>query len=158
MCAKLLPSSVRGILMTLWYGTLLARLWPLARCHRHHRHCHGHRCCGSPLLRFAIMPLPPHLKDQLSLFDFLSGFQENEEFVTYFNFLGVDFGAAFTLHFILIMFVWGHLNTTIYHVSFLLSVCFSDVGATEGIDNLTAYFLRRMLISCVGIGISHVPG
>jgi hypothetical protein len=50
----------------------------------------------SPLLRFAIMPLPPHLKDQLSLFDFLSGFQEDAEFVTDFNFLRVDFGAAFT--------------------------------------------------------------
>jgi hypothetical protein len=49
----------------------------------------------SPLLRFAIMPLPPHLEDQLSLFDFLSGFQEDAEFVTNFNFLGVDFGAAF---------------------------------------------------------------
>jgi hypothetical protein len=41
------------------------------------------------------MPLPPHLEDQLSLFDFLSGFQEDAEFVTNFNFLGVDFGAAF---------------------------------------------------------------
>jgi hypothetical protein len=49
-----------------------------------------------PLLRFAIMPLPPHLEDQLSLFDFLSGFQEDAEFVTGFDFLGVDFGAAFT--------------------------------------------------------------
>jgi hypothetical protein len=50
----------------------------------------------SPLLRFAIMPLPPHLEDQLSLFDFLSGFQEDAEFDTNFNFLGVDFGVAFT--------------------------------------------------------------
>jgi hypothetical protein len=50
----------------------------------------------SPLLRFAIMPLPPHLEDQLSSFDFLSVFQEDAEFVTDFDFLGVDFGAAFT--------------------------------------------------------------
>jgi hypothetical protein len=42
------------------------------------------------------MPLPPHLEDQLSLFVFLSGFQEDAEIVTNFNFLGVDFGAAFT--------------------------------------------------------------
>jgi hypothetical protein len=42
------------------------------------------------------MPLPPHPKDQLSSFDFLSGFQEDAEFVTDFNFLGVDFGAALT--------------------------------------------------------------
>ena len=42
------------------------------------------------------MPLPPHLEDQLSLFDFLSGFQEDAELVTVFDFLGVDFGAAFT--------------------------------------------------------------
>jgi hypothetical protein len=62
------------------------------------------------------------------------------------------------IHLILILFVQGHLNTTIYPVSFLLSVCFSDVGATGGIGDLTAYFLRRMLRSCVGIGISHVPG
>jgi hypothetical protein len=28
-----------------------------------------------PLLHFAIMPLPPHLEDQLSLFDFYLGFK-----------------------------------------------------------------------------------
>ena len=52
----------------------------------------------SPLLYFSIMPSPPHLnlEDKLSLFDFLSGFQEDAEFVTNFNFLGVDFGDAFT--------------------------------------------------------------
>jgi hypothetical protein len=49
-----------------------------------------------PLLRFAIMPLPPHLEDQLSLFDFLSGFEEDAEFVTDFDVLRVNFGAAFT--------------------------------------------------------------
>jgi hypothetical protein len=45
---------------------------------------------------FAIMPLPTHLKDPLSLFDFLSGFQEDAEFATNFDFIGMDFGADFT--------------------------------------------------------------
>ncbi len=48
MCAELSPSSVRGTSMTLWYGTLLARLWPLARCHRHHCRRHGHPCYVLP--------------------------------------------------------------------------------------------------------------
>ncbi len=52
MCAKLSPSSVCGTSMTLWYGTLLARLWPLARCHPHHRHHHGRRCCVLPSCLF----------------------------------------------------------------------------------------------------------
>jgi hypothetical protein len=50
----------------------------------------------TPRSPLPIMPLPPHLEDQLSLFDFLSGFQEDAKFVTNFDFLGVDFGAAFT--------------------------------------------------------------
>ncbi len=42
------------------------------------------------------MPLPPHIKDQLALFDFLSGFHEDAEFVANFDFLGIEFAAAFT--------------------------------------------------------------
>ena len=49
-----------------------------------------------PLLLFAVMPLPPHLEDPLSLFDVLSGFQEDAEFATNFNFIGTDCGADFT--------------------------------------------------------------
>jgi hypothetical protein len=41
------------------------------------------------------MPLPPHLKDPLSLFDVLSGFQEDAEFATNFDFIGTEFGADF---------------------------------------------------------------
>ncbi len=97
------------------------------------------------------------------MFDFLSVFQEDAEFVTDFDFLGVDLVllSRSRMHLTLILLVQGHLNMTIYLVSFMLSVCFSDVNATEGSDNLndlTAYFLRRMLKSRAGIGISHVPG
>jgi hypothetical protein len=49
-----------------------------------------------PLLLFATMPLPPHLEDPLSLFDVLSGFQEDAEFAPNFDFIGTDFGADFT--------------------------------------------------------------
>ena len=42
------------------------------------------------------MPLPPHLEDPLSLFDVLSGFQEDAEFATNFDFIGTEFGADFT--------------------------------------------------------------
>ncbi len=42
------------------------------------------------------MPLPPHLEDPLSSFDVLSGFQEDVEFATNFDFIGMDFGADFT--------------------------------------------------------------
>ena len=48
MWAKLSPSSVRGTLVTLWYGTILACLWPLACCHCHCRCRHGCRCCVLP--------------------------------------------------------------------------------------------------------------
>ncbi len=43
------------------------------------------------------MPLPPHLEDLLSSFDDLSGFQEDAEFATNFDFIEMDFGADFTL-------------------------------------------------------------
>jgi hypothetical protein len=49
-----------------------------------------------PLLLLAVMPLPPHPKDLLSLFDVLSGFQEDSEFTPNFDFIGTDFGADFT--------------------------------------------------------------
>ncbi len=65
------------------------------------------------------------------------------------------------MHLTLILLVQGHLNTIIYLVSFMLSVCFSDVDATEGsddLDDLTAFLLKRMLRNHAGIGISHVPG
>jgi hypothetical protein len=41
------------------------------------------------------MPLPPLLKDPHSLFNFLSGFQDDAEFGMSFEFLDVDFGADF---------------------------------------------------------------
>jgi hypothetical protein len=48
-----------------------------------------------PLLLFAVMPLPPHLEDPLSLFDVLSGFQEDAKFAANFDFIGKDFVADF---------------------------------------------------------------
>jgi hypothetical protein len=73
--------------------TLLSCLWPLAHYHCHHRHRHGRRCC------FSLSCLSPHTsRDPLSLFVFLSGFQEDAECTTNFNFLGMDFGADFTFN------------------------------------------------------------
>jgi hypothetical protein len=113
-----------------------------------------------PLMRFAVMPLPPHLEDPLSLFDVLSRFQEDAEFATNFDFIGMDFGADFTFEdaFDLILLILGHLNTAIYLVNFLLSVCCSYGNATEGSVKIIAYFARRTLRSHVGTGISHIPG
>jgi hypothetical protein len=42
------------------------------------------------------MPLLPLLKDPHSLFNFLSGFQDDAEFGMSFDFLDLDFGADFT--------------------------------------------------------------
>ncbi len=51
---------------------------------------------GAVVFAEPLMPLPPLLEDPHSLYNFLSGFQDDAEFGTAFDFLDVDFGADFT--------------------------------------------------------------
>ena len=62
------------------------------------------------------------------------------------------------MHLISIPLVLGHLNGTLYLVSFLLSVCCGYSNATEGSAKITAYFARRTLRSHVGTVFSHATG
>jgi hypothetical protein len=78
--------------------------------------------------------------DHPNSFDFFSGFQDDTEFVPVADFLGPDSMLILVtgMHLISIPLVLGHLNTTMFHVSFLLSVGEADLERSDGrIDYLT---------------------
>ena len=112
-----------------------------------------------PLLLFAIMPLPPHLKDPLSSFDFLSRFQEDAEFATNFDFIGTEFGADFTFEdaFDFDSIGSGAFEYDNISCEFSVKVCGGNGNAREGSVAKIKYIARRTLRSHVGTGISHVP-
>jgi hypothetical protein len=59
------------------------------------------------------------------------------------------------MHLISIPLVLGHLNTTMFHVSFLLSVGDADLERSEG---RIVYFVARILKNHAGTDISLAPG
>jgi hypothetical protein len=113
-----------------------------------------------PLLLFTIMPLPPHLKDPLSLFDVLSGFQEDAEFTTNFDFIGTDFGADFMFE---DAFDFDSIDSGVFEYDnisceFSVKSVWRQRQRNRRKRKKIAYFARRTLRSHVGTSISYVPG
>ena len=95
--------------------------------------------------------------DHPNSFDFFSGFQDDAEFVHVVDFLDAGFDADFGtgMHLISIPLVLGHLNTTMFHVSFLLSVGDADLKRSDG---RIEYFDSRTLKNHAGTDKSRAPG
>ena len=93
-------------------------------------------------------------------FDFLSGFQEDAEFVTDFDFLGIDFGAAFTFEdaFDFDSIGSGAFEYNNISCEFSVERILWRRPCNRREHQLNRVFLRRMRRSHVGIGISHVLG
>ncbi len=94
------------------------------------------------------------------MFDVLSGFQEDAEFTTNFDFIGTDFGADFMFE---DAFDFDSIDSGVFEYDnisceFSVKSVWRQRQRNRRKRKKIAYFARRTLRSHVGTSISYVPG